>query len=34
MMLLSKEDTEKDRSLKNQMILTTTNQSEKVTEAI
>ena len=33
-MLLSKETTEKDRSLKTQMILTTTDQSEKATEAI
>ena len=32
--LLSKETTEKDRSLKTQMILTTTDQSEKATEAI
>ena len=33
-MLLSKETTEKDRSLKTQMILTTTDQSEKAAEAI
>ena len=32
--LLSKETTEKDRSFKTQMILTTTDQSEKATEAI
>ena len=34
MMFLSKEATEKGRSLKTQMILTTSNQSEKATKNI